>query len=243
MIDQLSFVVFAVAAVAIPLRTSPLITGICVVPLLGVVVAARVVGTHIRRFRERSRDAAERVSGAIGEAVEAATAIQLANARESVFDHVARLSRERLHAAVRDRLLTQSLDAIFWNAATLCTGLVLLVAARGLRAGTFTVGDLTLFVSYIGTLTEFVAVTGDFTIQWPQAGVSLERMVSLLVPAPVAALVVHRPVWRAPAARADGANAPPPRARIDCRPSRSAASPADWPRPEGRIGRGGVLPA
>ena len=180
------------------------------------------------------------MSGAIGEA---ATAIQLANARESVADHVAGLSRERLHAAVRDRLLTPSLDAFFWNAATLCTGLVLLVAARGLRAGTFTVGDLTLFVSYIGTLTEFVAVTGDFTIQWPQAGVSLERMVSLLVPAPVAALVVHRPVWRAPAARADGANAPPPRARIDCRPSRSAASPADWPRPEGRIGRGGVLPA
>jgi ABC-type multidrug transport system fused ATPase/permease subunit len=52
MIDQLSFVVFAVAAVATFLRTSPLITGICVVPLLGVVAAARVVGTHIRRFRD-----------------------------------------------------------------------------------------------------------------------------------------------------------------------------------------------
>ena len=52
MIDQLSFGVFAVAAVAILLRTSPLITGICVVPLLAVVIAARVVGTHIRRFRD-----------------------------------------------------------------------------------------------------------------------------------------------------------------------------------------------
>ncbi len=180
MVDQAAFFSYALVALFIMLRIDSRITLLTVLPLLVVIVAARTVGKHIRRFREASRRATERVTGAIGEVMEGVQTVQLAGAENHVVGHISELNRERLHATVRDRLLTQSFDSFFWNAATLCTGLILLAAAGSLRTGTFSVGDFALFVTYVGVLSEFVAVTGDFMIQFKQAGVSIDRMDRLL---------------------------------------------------------------
>lgn len=180
LIDQTSFVSYAIVALVILIRIDARVTAITVIPLLGVVLAARAVSKHIRRFREASRKATERVTGAIGEAMEGVQTVQLAGAQEHVTAHIKELNRERLRTTIRDRLLSQSFHSFFWNAATLCTGLILLAAAEGLRAGTFTVGDFAVFVIYVGVLTEAVAATGDFMIHFKQAGVSLDRMHRLI---------------------------------------------------------------
>jgi len=60
MIDQLAFVSYAAVALAILVRIDARITAVVVVPLLGVIVASRIVSKHIRRFREASRRATER---------------------------------------------------------------------------------------------------------------------------------------------------------------------------------------
>jgi len=192
LIDQMAFVAYAAVALTILIRIDARITAIVVVPLLGVVVAARAVSKHIRRYREASRRTTERVTGAIGEAMEGVQAIQLAGAEDSVVAHVEGLNRERLRATVKDRLLSESFHAFFWNAATLCTGLILLAAADGLRTGSFSVGDFALFVTYVGVLTEVIAATGDFMIHVKQAGVSFSRMRGLV--GSDEQVVVHRPI-------------------------------------------------
>ncbi len=194
LIDQTAFLAYAGAALAILISIDARITALVVAPLLGVIVAARAVGKHIRRFREASRRATERVTGAIGEAMEGVQAIQLAGAERHVVAHVEELNRERLRTTVKDRLLSQSFHSFFWNAATLCTGLILLAAADGLRAGTFTVGDFALFVTYVGVLAEAIAATGDFMIHFKQAGVSLSRMQTLLGADEAEAVAAHRPI-------------------------------------------------
>ncbi len=193
-VDQTAFASYAVVALVIMLQINPRVTSLTVLPLLVVIVAARAVGKHIRRFREASRLATERVTGAIGEAMEGIQTVQLASVEEHVVDHIAELNKERLHATVRDRLLTQSFNSFFWNSATLCTGLILFVAAGSLQAGTFSVGDFALFVTYVGVLSEFVAVTGDFMMQFKQAGVSIDRMDALLAGLEGDLLVHHSPL-------------------------------------------------
>ena len=178
-VDQTAFVAYAGVALAILIAIDARITAIVVLPLLTVIVAARLVAKHIRRFREASRRATEKVTGAIGEAMEGVQTIQLAGAEKHVLAHVAELNKVRLHATVRDRLLSQSFHSFFWNTATLCTGLILLAAAGGLKTGTFTVGDFALFVIYVGVLAEVVAVIGDFMMHLKQGAVSMERMASL----------------------------------------------------------------
>jgi len=192
LIDQTAFVSYAAVALAILIAIDARITAIVVVPLLGVVIAARAVSKHIRRFREASRQATERVTGAIGEAMEGVQAIQLAGAESSVVRHVEELNRERLRTTVKDRLLSQSFHSFFWNAVTLCTGLILLAAADGLRSGSFSVGDFALFVTYVGVLTEVIAAAGDFMIHVKQAGVSFSRMRDLLGDA--SHVAAHRPI-------------------------------------------------
>ncbi len=193
-VDQVAFAAYAAVALVILLAIDTRITTVVVLPLLSVVVAGRLVSKHIRRFREASRQATERVTGAIGEAMEGVETIQLAGAERHVLEHVRELNEERLHATVRDRLLTQSFHAFFWNAATLCTGLILLAAADGLSAGTFSVGDFALFVVYVGVLAEFVAAFGDFMMHIRQAGVSIARMAALAPNGRQSAVVDHAPI-------------------------------------------------
>lgn len=194
-IDQVAFGAYAAVALAILLAIDARVTAIVVLPLLTIIVAARLVSKHIRRFREASRRATERVTGAIGEAMEGVETVQLAGAEKHLLEHVRTLNEERLHATVRDRLLSQSFHSFFWNAATLCTGLILLAAADGLRAGTFTVGDFALFVIYVGILAEFVAIIGDFMMHLRQSSVSIDRMASLAPAGQQAALVEHAPIY------------------------------------------------
>jgi len=192
LVDQVGFTVYAGVALAVLVAIDARITAIVVLPLLTVIVAARLVAKHIQRFRRASRLATEKVTGAIGEAMEGVQTIQLARAEKHVLAHIRELNKVRLHATVRDRLLSQSFHSFFWNAATLCTGLILLAAASGLRAGTFTVGDFALFVIYVGVLAEFVAVIGDFMMHLKQGAVSLERMTDLATDG--SAVVAHEPI-------------------------------------------------
>lgn len=179
LIDQFSFVPYSLAALAILLAIDARVTLIVVLPLILVLIGARAVSKSVRRFREAHRESTERVTGAIGEAMDGVQAIQLAGAEEHVVAHIEALNRVRLRAAVRDRLLSQSFHSFFWNATTLCTGLILLAAAEGLRGGTFTVGDFALFVTYVGFLTEIIAAFGDFLIHFQQTKVSIDRMAEL----------------------------------------------------------------
>jgi len=194
MVDQMAFAAYAGVALAVLIAIDARITMIVVLPLLMVIVAARLVAKHIRRFREASRRATEKVTGAIGEAMEGVQAIQLAGAERHVLAHVKRLNKERLHATVRDRLLSQSFHSFFWNTATLCTGLILLAAADSLRAGSFTVGDFALFVIYVGVLAEVVAEIGDFMMHLKQGAVSMERMAALARDETASSVVAHAPI-------------------------------------------------
>jgi len=194
MVDQMAFVAYAAVALIILIAIDARITAIVVLPLLTVVAAARWVSKHIRRYREASRRATERVTGAIGEAMEGVQTIQLAGAEKHVLAHVEELNVERLHATVRDRLLSQSLHSFFWNTKTLCTGLILLAAAEGLAAGAFTVGDFALFVIYAGVLAEVVAEIGDFMMHVKQGSVSMDRMAALAGGDAGETVVAHRPI-------------------------------------------------
>ena len=193
-VDQTAFTVYAGVALAILIAIDARITTIVVLPLLTVIVAARLVAKHIRRFREASRRATEKVAGAIGEAMEGVQTIQLAGAEKHVLAHVAELNEVRLHATVRERLLSQSFHSFFWNTATLCTGLILLAAADSLKTGAFTVGDFALFVIYVGVLAEVVAVIGDFMMHLKEGAVSMERMASLAHDETGSSVVTHAPI-------------------------------------------------
>src|SRR2546430_15478354 len=125
------------------------------VPLVAIILVAQAATRRLQQTRVASRAATSRVTGALGEIFGAVQAVQIAHAERGVVEYFRRLGEARRQAALRERTITLVTDSVYWNTVHLGTGLILLLGARSMRDGTFTVGDFALFVSYLGLVTDF----------------------------------------------------------------------------------------
>ncbi|HVC31931.1 MAG TPA: ABC transporter ATP-binding protein [Chloroflexota bacterium] len=187
--------VFALVATVVMYQISPLLTLVVLLPLLIAVAVVNTLGGTIRKFRRASRAATSRVTGFIGELFGAVQAVKVASAEEPVVGEFRRLNAVRRVAALKDNLFSESIDSFNQNTGQLATGLMLLLVAGALRAGTFTVGDVALFASYLGWIAGFPRFGSRVLTRYKQAGVSFERMLRLLQDAPRETLVDHGPVY------------------------------------------------
>jgi ATP-binding cassette, subfamily B, bacterial len=187
--------VFAVGAVVVMVRIDLVVTVAVVLPLVAVVVAAQVLGRRIRACRRAYRRATAAVTGFLGEVFGAVQAVKAAHAAPAVLQRSSALNQHRGRAAVRDQLLTESLDAFNITTVDVSVGLVLLLASSAMRRGDFTVGDLALFASYASTMVALPYHGGRMLVRYRQAGVAAERLAALLPAGSPAALVASRPLY------------------------------------------------
>lgn len=195
--------VTAVVAVSLMLSINAPVTLAALVPLLAVVLVARMAGRQVERYRAANRAATGRVTGAITELFSMAQAIRLAGTEEAAAAHLDRLQDQRRSAVVRDRLFDEMLRSVYFHAGTLGTGLVVLLAARAMQAGTFSVGDFALFSALLGRVSLFAGVVGDLLSRYRQVQVGLGRLAELVPGLAPEALAAHSPV------RLDGAEPAP----------------------------------
>ncbi len=134
------------------------------------------------------------MTGYIGDVFAAAQTVQVANAEQRVVDRFRELNANRRNAAVRDRLLEELLKSAFW-VINLGTGAVLIFAGRALRSGSFTVGDLALFVFYLSVFEEATGDFGGSLAGYRQLGVSFGRLDELLSGLPPDALVQNDEIY------------------------------------------------
>ncbi len=74
-------------------------------------------------------------------------------------------------------------------------GVVLLLVASSMKAGTFTVGDFALFVYYLGVVAGSIIRIGEFLVQIRQTRVSISRLFSLQKNARERDIVEHKDVY------------------------------------------------
>ena len=179
-VDMISLTIFSIAAMAVLLNVNATITIFVFVPLAAIVLLAQVATRRLQQSRAASQIATSRVTGALGEIFGAVQAVQLARAERGIVDHFRGLSESRRKSVLRERKFSLLMGSIYWNTVYLGTGMILLLGAREMREGTFTVGDFALFVSYLGFVTEFSGFLGLFLTQYKQLGVSVGRMLALM---------------------------------------------------------------
>lgn len=192
--DVIAYSIFALGGVTILLWVDWRVTLLVFLPIVTVIGLAHLMGTRLQRVREESRAATAQVTGALGELFSAVQAIQVAGAEERVIAYLRRLGDVRQQAMLRDQLLGLVLNAVFANTASLGAGLTMLVAARALRQGDFTIGDFALFATYLLQVTEMTGFLGWMVATYQQMTVAFRRGVALLQGAPPAVLVAHHPV-------------------------------------------------
>ena len=184
--------VFLPTALFIMARIDALMTFGVFVPIFLVVIVVNVVRQRIQQYRKESREAAGDVTGFIGEMFGAAEAIKVAHAEDRVLDRFDDLNAERKRTTLRDVLLSESLNAVFSNIQNIGTGFVLIAAARSLGTESFSVGDLSLFVFYLGWTQWMAAEVGRTLMRYRQVAVSLDRLRDLMPDAAPVELVRRR---------------------------------------------------
>jgi ATP-binding cassette, subfamily B, bacterial len=193
--DLSSGVVSGLVAIVFMFLINPTITLVALVPFLAVATVAFLATSKIEQYRIASRKAAGRVTGFIGEIFGAAQAIKVAAAEQSVVGRFRQINEERRVVSLKDRLFNEMLNSIFNNATTLGTGVVLILSAQALSAKTFTVGDFSLFIFYLGVISEMSTFTGLLVARYKQIGVSVERMERLMGDAPPEELIAFSEVY------------------------------------------------
>ena len=193
--DEVGLVLTAAIALVIMARIDVWVTLGTFGPLVVIILIANRLSQRLEQTHRQSREATGQVTGAISEIFGAVQAIKVANAEERVIAHLRQLNERRQETAVRDRLITQLLDALSSNSVAIGTGLILLLGARAFQRGSFTVGDFALFVAYIWPIAELLRSAGGLFAGYKRSSVSLERMQRLMVNAPPLELVAHSPVY------------------------------------------------
>ena len=180
-VDLVGTLLFGIIAASVLTSIDAQMTLLVFAPLLFMVVVAERAGTHIRRYRNAAREATERITGALGEMYGAVQSIKVAGVEKPMIEHFERLNDERRKMMVRDKVLTATLESIFWNTLSIGTGLILILAADNLgQSDGLTIGEFALFVFFLDYVTDAGWFIGAFIARFKQAGVSFERMFALL---------------------------------------------------------------
>lgn len=193
--DTVGLSVTALVAFAIMLNINVTITLGTFLPLALVIFGAQRLGARARRYRAASRKATSEVTAMIADMFNATQAIKVANAEERVVQRFRQVNAQRRAAMVRDRLLTQFVDALSNGTVDVGVGLVLLLAAQSMLAGEFTIGDFALFASYIWPATQLMRSTGNLITRYKQVGVSVQRMELIMQGKLPGAVVEHNPIY------------------------------------------------
>jgi ABC-type multidrug transport system fused ATPase/permease subunit len=105
------------------------------------------------------------------------------------------MGEARRRLSVRDSVFGQLIDSIHFHLVHVATGVVLLLAARGIRNGSFTVGDFALFVVFLDELMYLPTEVGRLVNDLQHIDVSMRRMRRLVPGAPPASLAASSPVY------------------------------------------------
>ncbi|MEM7125400.1 MAG: ABC transporter ATP-binding protein [Chloroflexota bacterium] len=192
--DMFGKLIFAVAALIVMTRISPLLTIIAVLPgILGLIIARRFWDRLQVAYdvNARARDA---VSGFLGEIFGAVQAIKVADAEQDVIKTFRQINDNRRVAQLKETLY-HLLSYSSGDTALLGIGAVLLIAGIGIRNETFTVGDFALFMAYIWEITWFFADCGSFVGDYKVQSVSLGRLEELAGGPTQSQLLPDRPVY------------------------------------------------
>lgn len=185
----------AVVAAVIMFTIHPTITLVAVAPTIAIFFVSRYTMKYVVQRWKTSRETTGAVTGFLGEILDAVQAIKIADAEADVTAHFYMLSEARRKAELKNSLLLQLLNGLWANIGNLSLAIVLLLAARAMQAGSFTVGDFALFTSYIWLVMEGPDTVGGLVADYQTQAVSIRRMLELQPDAPPETLVEYGPVY------------------------------------------------
>ena len=178
-------VIPTIAALVILLSVNVPLTIIAFAPVLLSGLLVQLLGPRVTAFHRAAREASERVSGLLAQMLNGVQAVKIAGAEEAIGARFDQLGEARRKAVTSDAVFSTILGSISAMTASVATGLLLVFAAGLMQRGSFTVGDLALFISYVSLgrgqiVGHIVGLIGDWVRGLKQGEVSMARLAELV---------------------------------------------------------------
>ena len=193
--DLITRLMFAAGAGVIMWRIDATLTTVLFVPILLCSVVATMLGERSMAYRAASRRASARLTGFLGDLIGAQLAVKVSGGTDRAIGRLEQMGEERRRLSVRDSVFGQMLESTYFHLQNVAIGVVLLLGARGIRNGTFTVGDFAMFVVFLDELMFLPAEVGRLINDLQRIDVSMGRMHALVPSEPRATLVDPAPVY------------------------------------------------
>ncbi len=186
---------FAILAIIWMARINGTVTLIAVVPSILIITMINFARRLIRKYRTAQRVATEKSTNFINELFQSILAVKVARTETNVINHFHELNDARRKATIVDNLFNQLLRSMSFNINQLATGVIMILVAEQMKAGTFTVGDFALFITYAGDVARSGSLLGGIMAEHKRAEVSFNRMEQTVEEMPDEDLVKHTPVY------------------------------------------------
>jgi ATP-binding cassette, subfamily B, bacterial len=193
--DQAGKILAAAVAIVIMARINLTITLVIFLPLVSVMVITRLAWGRMLHYRRESGQAADAVTGFLGEVFSSALAIKIADSETGVVSYFDKLNDNRRKKDLRESFFLRLIDTLMSGAVTFGMGVMLLMAGTAISQGNFTVGDFALFVSYLWFTPHALVDLGAFIGDYKTQTVSIQRLAELAFPQPASRLVTFHPVY------------------------------------------------
>ena len=193
--DVFGHFLFAVIAVLIMARIDLTITLVAVLPLLGVIFLNRVIWKYFLHYNRVSRQTDSAVTAFLGDIFDSVQAVKVADADANVMGYFRVLNDKRREANVRFQVLWTMFATVSDNLGDVAVGIMVLLAGQRMASGAFTVGDFSLFATYLFFVARFPAQVGSYLSEIIQQKVGLRRMHEIAPQAEPESLVAHHPIY------------------------------------------------
>ena len=187
--------VFAGLAINYMAGIDPTITVITIVPAICVVIVVDFARKFIHKYRTAQRIATERATNFINEMFQSILAVKVATTEDHVTQRFRELNDDRRKSTLIDNMFNEVLSSINFNLGHIATGVILILVAQKVKTGSFTVGDLALFTTYVGQVARSGSLLGTILTNHKRAEVSYIRMSDTIDNIPGSRLSEHTPIY------------------------------------------------
>jgi ATP-binding cassette subfamily B protein len=187
--------VFAGLAINYMAAIDPAITAITLVPAICVVIVVDFARKYIHKYRTAQRIATERSTNFINEMFQSILAVKVATTESHVTQRFRELNDDRRKSTLIDNLFNEILSSINFNLGHIATGVILIMVAQKMKSGSFTVGDMALFTTYVGQVARSGSLLGTILTNHKRAEVSYIRMAKTIDDQPDSRISDVAPVY------------------------------------------------
>ncbi|UVI32878.1 ABC transporter ATP-binding protein [Paenibacillus spongiae] len=172
----LAYAIFSCCGLIILASIDWAVTVVLFTPLLLAIVVTNWFNKRITVYYEEQQKSSDKVTGLMSDIFNYWQAIKINHAGHSFLQRLTRFNDERASASRRNDVFKTALDSVYDNIVSIGTALLLLLISRKIRDGQFTLGDLTLFVYFLGYVSNLTRLIGRTWAGFRNMAVSLARI-------------------------------------------------------------------